>query len=35
MRPTVALAALDQLLDLFLGEVFPCSDMAVLKADVV
>src|SRR6516164_7921115 len=30
MRPSIALASLDELLDLALGEVFSCSDRSVL-----
>jgi hypothetical protein len=30
MRPAIAFAAVDQPLDLALGEVFPCSDLGVL-----
>jgi hypothetical protein len=33
MRPAIALASLDEALDLAFGEVFACSDLGVLRAD--
>jgi hypothetical protein len=32
MWPAIAFAPFDQLLDLALGEVFPCSDLAVFRS---